>query len=60
MSERHLLITRHGDLFVLAVTHGADRVPLGPPFAAINDARDAARGVRAWTQLDIVDRSGCE
>jgi hypothetical protein len=59
MSERHLLISRHGDLFVLEVTHGADRVELGT-FHAITDAREAARGVRAWTQLAIADRSGVE
>jgi hypothetical protein len=59
MSERHLLITRHGDTFVLEVTHGADRVELGI-FHAITDAREAARGVRAWTQLTISDRSGAE
>lgn len=59
MSERHLLITRHGEMFVLEVTHGADRVELGT-FHAITDAREAARGVRAWTQLTISDRSGAE
>lgn len=59
MSERHLLISRHGDLFVLEVTHGADRVELGA-FHDIADAREAARGVRAWTQIIISDRSGAE
>jgi hypothetical protein len=59
MAERHLLIRRHGHAYLLEATHGADRVELGT-FAAINDARDAARGVRAWTQLPIVDRSGAE
>ena len=59
MSEAHYLITRRGDAFVLEASHGADRIELAI-FWAISDARDAARGVRAWTQLDIVDRSGCE
>ena len=56
----HLLIRRDHDLYLLEASQGADRVPLGPPFAAIDDARRAARGVRAWTQLPIVDRSGAE
>lgn len=59
MSERHLLISRHGDAFLLQATHGADRVELGT-FHSIEDARAAARGVRAWTQLNISDRSGAE
>lgn len=46
-------------MFVLEVTHGADRVELGA-FHDIADAREAARGVRAWTQLNISDRSGAE
>jgi hypothetical protein len=59
MSERHLLISRHGDAYLLEATHGADRVELGT-FYSIEDARAAARGVRAWTQLNIADRSGVE
>lgn len=59
MSERHLLIRRHKDMFLLEATHGADRVELGI-FASIDDARLAARGIRAWTQLPIADRSGQE
>lgn len=59
MSERHLLISRNGDAFLLEVTHGADRIDLGI-FYSIEDARAAARGVRAWTQLNITDRSGVE
>lgn len=61
MSEKpHLLIRRDRDLFLLEASQGADRVPLSPPFATISDARSAARGVRSWTQLEIIDRSGCE
>jgi len=59
MSERHLLISRHGDAYLLEATHGADRVELGT-FFSIEDARAAARGVRAWTQITIADRSGAE
>lgn len=59
MSEPHYLITRRGDAFVLEASHGADRIELAM-FWTVGDARDAARGVRAWTQLDIVDRSGVE
>jgi hypothetical protein len=59
MSEPHYLITRRGDAFVLEASHGADRIELAM-FWTVTDARDAARGVRAWTQLDIVDRSGVE
>lgn len=59
MSDRHLLISRTPSGYLLEVTHGADRVWLDL-FQSIDDCRAAARGVRAWTQLTIVDRSGAE
>lgn len=59
MSERHLLISRTHQGYLLEVTHGADRVWLNL-FHSIDDARTAARGVSSWTQLSIVDRSGAE
>jgi len=59
MSERHLLIRRHRNAYLLEATHGADRVELAT-FELIEDARAAARIIRSATQMPLVDRSGAE
>lgn len=59
MSERHLLISRHRDLFTLEATHGADRVEL-VTMETIEDVRSVARIIAAQTHLPLIDRSGAE
>lgn len=59
MSERHLLISRHGDAFLLEATHGADRVEL-VTMETIEDVRSVARIIAAQTHLPLIDRSGAE
>jgi hypothetical protein len=53
-------------MFVLELTHGADRAPLS--FSpSVEDVRASARGISAWTvdehtgrTIGILDRSGVE
>jgi hypothetical protein len=66
MSDLHLLITRRADVFVLELTHGADRGPLAHS-PSIQDVRTAARAISAWTvdehtgrHIPILDKSGVE
>ena len=59
MSERHLLISRYRQSFVLEATHGADRVEL-VTMETIEDVRSVARIIAAQTHLPLIDRSGVE
>ena len=59
MSERHLLISRHRNLYLLEATHGADRVEL-VTMETIEDVRSVARIIAAQTHLPLIDRSGVE